>query len=127
MAMKQANAAERKWMCDIAEWLMDNLHVLYGEKYANSQEYAPQLHHVVGRSAKQNKVPIGHYFILPLPFVLHDVSSNHRLNVTHRKKAFTAKFGMQRDLFDTMYHSMIDHGYTVPSIEVLSAIMSTYE
>ena len=127
MAMKQANAAQKKWMCDIAEWLMDNLHFLYGERYVNRQEYAPQLHHVVGRSAKQNKVPIGHYFILPIPFELHDGSSNHRLNVTHRKKAFTARFGMQRDLFAIMYHSMMDQGYAVPSIDIFNAIMSTNE
>ena len=127
MAMKQANAAERKWMCDIAEWLMGNLHILYGEKCVNKQEYAPQLHHVTGRSSKQNKVPIGHYFILPVPFSLHDVSSNDRLNVTHRKKSFTAKFGMQRDLFSIMYHSMMEQGYTVPPIEIFNAIMSTSE
>ena len=127
MAAKQANAAEKKWMCNIAAWAMDNLHVLYGDKHVNTQEYAPQLHHVTGRRSKQNKVPIGHYFILPVPFSLHDVSSDHRLNVTHRKKSFTAKFGMQRDLFAIMYHSMSEQGYAVPNIEVFNAIMDTYE
>jgi len=124
MAMKKANAVQKKWMDDITEWAYDYMRFLYGT-YWKSGEF--QRHHVVGRSAKQNKVPIGHYFILPVPFKLHDVSSDHPLNVTHRKKAFTAKFGMQRDLFATMYHSMMEQGYKVPSIEVFNAIMSTYE
>ena len=124
MAAKQANAAQKKWMDNITEWAQENIHLLYGHRYSGHEF---QRHHVVGRSAKNNKVPIGHEFILPVPFVLHDVSSNHPLNVTHRKKAFTAKFGMQRDLFNTMYYSMQDKGYTVPSDDVLNAIMSTYE
>ena len=127
MAMKQANAAERKWMRDVAEWSVDNLRILYGEKYVNRQKYTPQLHHTVGRSAKQNKVPIGHYFILPVPFELHDVSSDHRLNVTHRKRAFTAKFGMQRSLFKEMCLSMKEQGYPIPPVDVFDAIMSTHE
>ena len=124
MAAKQANLAERKWMDDITEWAQENMHVLFGHEYSGR---GFQRHHVVGRSAKQNKIGVGHFFILPIPFALHDVSSNHPLNVTHRKKAFTAKFGMQRDLFATMYHSMMEQGYSVPSIDVFNAIMSTYE
>ena len=124
MAMKQANTAQKKWMIDITEWAHENIHFLFGLDYCFS---GFQRHHVMGRSAKQNKVHVGHEFILPIPFVLHDVSSDHPLNVTHRKKAFTAKFGMQRDLFAIMYHSMMEQGYSVPSIEVFNAIMSTHE
>ena len=124
MAMKQANAAQKKWMDDITEWAQDNISTLYGREYCGS---GFQRHHVVGKSAKNNKVSIGHWFILPVPFMLHDVSSNHSLNVTHRKKAFTAKFGMQRDLFATMFNSMMANGYSHPPIEVFDAIMSTYQ
>jgi len=125
MAMKQANAEQKKWMADITEWSQENMHRLYGEEFRC--KFYIQRHHVLGRSAKQNKLPIGHEFVLPIPFELHDVSSDHPLNVTHRKKAFTAKFGMQRDLFAIMYHSMMEKGYKVPPIEVFNAIMSSYE
>ena len=124
MAMKKANARQKKFMSDVIEWSNDSIHLLYGEKYYKAM---CQIHHVIGRSSKQNKVPIGHDFILPVPFHLHDVSSNHDLNVTHRKKAFTAHFGTQRYLFSMLCDSMKDQGYAIPSIKVIDAIMSTCE
>ena len=120
--MKQANAAQRKWMNDITEWASDNISLLYGLEWANKPI---QRHHVLGRSAKHNKVAIGHWFILPIPWDLHDVMSNHHFNVTHRKKAFTTHFGMQRDLFLLMLESMRDQGYELPSAEVCEAIRKT--
>ena len=120
--MKQANAAQKQWMSDITEWSISNLGILYGEKYDGA---IIQRHHVLGRSAKQNKVAIGHWFILPVPNELHDVGSCNLLNVTHHKHAFTREFGMQRNLFDSMYFSMINQGYAVPSNQVLMAIRST--
>lgn len=120
--MKQANATQKQWMDDITEWASDNISLLYGLEWANKPI---QRHHVVGRSAKHNKTPIGHEFILPVPFELHDVSSNHQLNVTHRKKAFTNHFGMQRDLFLLMLESMRNLGYELPSAEACEAIRGT--
>ncbi len=122
MATKPANAAQKQWMSDIVEWSISNIDMLYGDKYCGA---IPQLHHVLGCSAKNNKVAIGHEFILPVPFELHDVSSNHSLNVTHHKHNFTYEFGMQRMLFDSMYYSMINQGYKVPSNEIHLAIMGT--
>ena len=110
MAMKQANAAQKQWMNDIAEWAYNNLHLMFGIRYLNDNF---QLHHVLGRSAKQDKVSIGHWFILPIPFDLHDVSSNHPENVTHRKKDFVKRFGNQRDLFCIILESMRDEGYSL--------------
>lgn len=122
MANKPANAQQKKWMQDITDWACDNLHLLYGSEYSSSNI---QRHHVLGRSAKQNKVSIGHWFIIPVPFWLHDVSSNHPENVTHHKKSFVKRFGAQRELFDVMYQSMKDIGYNVPDIDVYHAIMET--
>ena len=119
MASKPANARQRQWMSDIAEWAEDNIGALY-QGHVN----APfQLHHVVGRSAKHNKVAIGHEFIIPVPAELHDVSSNHPLNVTHHKKAFVKEFGAQCDLFRVMISAMGNEGYDVPSMEIYNAIM----
>ena len=120
--MKQANTAERKWMSDIADWAEYHIDRLYGCEYFCAEL---QLHHVLGRSAKNNKVAIGHWFILPVPFKLHDVSSNHHFNVTHRKNNFTNQYGMQRNIFNKMYQSMKDQSYEVPSIEIYNAIMDT--
>ena len=122
LIMKQANAAQKKWMDDITEWALENIGILYGDEWSGCEF---QRHHVLGRSAKHNKIAIGHWFILPVPFDLHDVSSNHQLNVTHRKKAFIAQFGNQRDLFETMCNSMESQGYDVPPNDVFYAIMDT--
>ena len=120
--MKQANAAQRQWMNDIAEWAKDNIHILYGEKWRN---HPIQLHHVLGRSAKHNKIAIGHEFIIPVPFDLHDVSSNHFENVTHRKKAFIKRFGLQSHIFQVLVSAMDMELYTTPSSEIYHAIMET--
>ena len=122
MAAKQANAAQKQWMSDITEWSQDNIHILYGDKWGESEI---QRHHVLGRSAKHNKVSIGHWFIIPVPFVLHDVSSNHHENVTHRKKAFIKRFGTQASIFQVMISAMEMDGYEVPSIEVYNAVMDS--
>lgn len=119
--MNQANAVQKKWMSDISNWANDNLEYLFPDYLDGGF----QLHHVLGRSAKHNKVAIGHEFILPVPIDLHDVESNHKLNVTHHKHAFTDAYGMQRSLFDSMYYLMINQGYVVPSSKIHLAIMDT--
>jgi hypothetical protein len=123
MAMKQANAAQKEWMTAIADFASTDLAVLYGDEFDQSSF---QLHHVLGRSAKHNKVAIGHEFILPVPFDLHDVNSDHPENVTHCKKAFIKRFGNQRDLFNDLFAIMRAQGYTVPSMEIYNAIMDTH-
>jgi len=122
--MKQANAKQKKWMNDIAEFTNDvGLGCLYGPEFERRTDF--QLHHVLGRSAKHNKVEIGHWFIIPVPFELHDVSSNHPENVTHRKKAFVKRFGSQISIFQILYSGVAQWGYDVPSMDIYSAIMDT--
>ena len=122
--MKQANAKQVKFMSDIAEFINENgLSGLYGQEYEGNINF--QLHHVLGRSAKHNKISIGHEFIIPVPFELHDVSSNHPENVTHFKKAFVKKYGDQRCIFQILVNFMENWGYDVPSLEVYNAIMDT--
>ncbi len=128
--MKQANAKQKQWMKDIASFIGEvGLGGLYGPEYENRYDF--QLHHVLGRSAKHNKVAIGHEFIIPVPVELHDVNSNHPLNVTHRKKAFIAEFGSQSSIFQILYSCMDkwndfdENNFSMPSIEVYNAIMDT--
>tara|TARA_R110002096_G_scaffold322008_2_gene516124 strand:+ start:1666 stop:2034 length:369 start_codon:yes stop_codon:yes gene_type:complete len=120
--MKAANAQQKQWMDDITTWA-DNggLEFLYDE-YTTKPF---QRHHVLGRAAKHNKVAIGHWFILPVPFELHDVMSNHKYNVTHHKKKFVAKFGFQSHLFATMVYDMEQEEYEVPPLDVRQAIAAT--
>lgn len=119
--MKQANAKQKKWMSDIADWANNNLGVLY----FGYQGGAFELHHVLGRSAKHNKTAIGHEFIIPVPVELHNVMSNHPNNVTHFKKNFVKVYGQQRDIFKFMVMIMGNEGYDVPSLELCNAIMET--
>ena len=122
MAMKQANAAQRQWMKDISSACEQGvIGALYGEEWEGCTNW--QLHHVKGRSFKHNKVPIGHWLILPVPFELHDVSSNHPLNVTHHKNDFTAEFGMQSELMGELIGLMSAMGfYDLPPDDVIEAI-----
>ena len=119
MANKPANAAQKQWMKDIAEWAEVNIDLIYHG--ANSI----QLHHVLGRSAKNNKVAIGHWFVIPVPYHLHDVSSGHPENVTHHKKAFVKMFGNQRDIFRDIVNDMRMEMYELPPSDVLNAIRDT--
>jgi len=94
---------------------------LYGDEWQGSPL---QCHHVAGRTYKQNKIHIGHFFILPVPFDLHDVSSNHNLNVTHWRNRFTATFGMQRDLWLSVVSRMHSQGAIdeFPALQIMEAI-----
>tara|TARA_R110000851_G_scaffold283661_1_gene437233 strand:- start:591 stop:971 length:381 start_codon:yes stop_codon:yes gene_type:complete len=124
MAMKQANAAQKQWMKDITKFAETNMYVLYGDDYNN--DYIPiQRHHVLGRSAKHNKVAIGHWFILPVPYELHDPSEDHEFHVGKCKHSFVERYGTQRELFNDMFTVMRAQGYVVPGDEVYNAIMDT--
>lgn len=81
-----------------------------------------QRHHCAGRKFKHNKTAIGEYFVLPLWYELHDVSSNHEFNVTHHKRAFTDNYGLQSELFAKMCDKLQDLGHEIPSQEILAAI-----
>lgn len=124
MSNKPANTAQRKWMDDITVYINEiGLGYLYGIHFLGRYDF--QRHHVLGRSAKQNKVHVGHWFIIPVPFELHDPNMNHQFHVGKCKKAFVKQFGTQRALFDMMYQGMKEHGYKVPDIDIYDAIMST--
>ena len=125
MANKPANAAQKRFTKSIVELVnMASLGILYGANYDNDFNF--QIHHVLGRSAKHNKIHIGHWFEIPVPFDLHDVNVNHPLNVTHHKHAFTDKFGKQAQIFNDMLRHMdwneID--YNIPD-DVIAAIGDT--
>src|SRR3990167_9121719 len=113
--MKQPNAAQRRFLKDICSFIANRG---LGYLYPEFQNHALQIHHTVGRSAKHNKVSISHWFILPVPVELHDVASNHPLNVTHYKHRFTETFGAQTWLYRRLVEGMRSMGLSVPPDDV---------
>ena len=123
MATKPANAAQKKFLSDVSDWAINGgMALLYG----NEWDKPFHIHHVVGRSAKNNKVPIGHEFISPVPIELHDPNLNNKYHVGKCKHAFTDRFGKQVFLYNEMYNDMSKQGYKVPNREVFESIVSTY-
>ncbi len=121
--MNQANSKQKKWLSDMAAFIsQESLGILYPEYEG---QYNFELHHVLGRSAKHNKVAIGHWFVIPVPKELHNVMSNHPDNVTHFKKRFVTRFGSQCWIFQCLVGVMGQWGYDVPNGEVYEAIMDT--
>ena len=118
--MKAPNVKQKQWMSDIAEYInMIGLGVLY-HGYEERIDY--QLHHVKGRSAKHNKIEIGHWYIIPVPVELHDVHSNNPFNVTHHKKLFNERYGPEGDIFLDLVEMMAEDKYEIPPPDVLGAI-----
>jgi len=118
-----ANTAQSKWLKTITDWYQSG-------GYQNDELnecYRMQRHHVVGRKGKHNKIDIGHWFVIPLPYVYHDIRcSDDPLNVTYYHKAFTKYFGLQSELFSEMIKSMVEHGIELPfGDDVINAIEDT--
>lgn len=103
---QQPNAAEKRWLKSISEFIEnEGLGILYGTEFEGRSDF--QLHHVVGRTAKHNKIEIGHWFVIPVPWELHDVNSDNSDNVTNFKHNFTNRFGLQSKIFEEMCHLMV--------------------
>jgi hypothetical protein len=66
----------------------------------NGEKGGVEIHHVLGATAKHNKQPIGHEFILPLSTWYHRQCPT--LNVTDHKHLFEANFGTQVALFNKL-------------------------
>ncbi len=120
---KPANKKQRDLMANIAKWANEGgMEKLYPGVDCSQ---GIQLHHVLGRSAKQNKVAIGHEFVIPVPYQYHDINEKNSLNVSYFKHNFTDKFGMQRHIWNNMIFDMVAGGYEAPAHDVHLAIMTT--
>lgn len=107
----------KKWMEDITEFALSSNWLNKFSGYCDNP-YHFQRHHVYGREAKRKvnlvSANVGHIAILPIPFELHDVSSNNRLNATHFKKRFESVFGTQKELFIDLCQEMEKAGFVLP-------------
>jgi len=85
-----------------------------------------QVHHIVGRKGKHNKILIGPYFIIPIHEDYHMITGAHP-NAWHKnKKGFIEEFGLARDLFRGVIASLEDSGVSTSdfvSDECIEAIM----
>ncbi len=87
-----------------------------------SEKGGVEIHHVLGATAKHNKVAIGHEFILPLSTWYHRECPT--LNVTDHKHLFEANFGTQVELFNKLM-DLYEFHYDKPvplAAEVIDAI-----
>ena len=87
-----------------------------------------QIHHVLGEQAIRNKVKVGGWYILPLHWRIHDMSSNIKPNITHHRKAFCEKYGTEKYLFFRLLFAFWVAGIEVPvPTDVLNAIAAHSE
>ena len=115
-----ANAEQKRWLERVAQYAQDH------GGFPHQSGEAVELHHVVGRKGKHNKVEIGEWFVIPVEFQYHNVSSNNPFNVTHWRKRYMLEFGNQRDQFAAMCAVITNEGYPLPfGKDVYNAIMDT--
>lgn len=82
-----------------------------------------QIHHVLGEQARRGKVKVGGWYILPLHWRMHDISSGVSVNVTTHRAAFVEKYGSEKFLFFKMLFAFWVAGIAVPvPTDVLNAI-----
>ena len=114
----QPNAEEKRWLSSVVELAQEKGCIATGN-------FPFEIHHVLGRTARHNKVDVGHWFIIPVWFDLHHIDTGNPDNVTHYPKRFTAKYGLQTALFAQMVETLENRGYKIPPAEVLEAIADT--
>lgn len=102
MKNDQPNAAQKQWRENVRELGS----IVSGERPVH-------IHHCAGRTAKHNKVPIGHWWILPLTELEH--KAIHML--ADRKEH-------EKELFSLLLRRMaVLSNEPLPSHEVVDAIM----
>lgn len=113
-------ANHKRWLKRVAD---------YAERYGcfPHQDLCEfQIHHVVGRTGRHKKVEIGHWFILPVQWDFHDVSSNNPHNVTHWRRRYTDNYGLQSEQWLKMVNDILrDDGELPFGQDVIDSIMDT--
>lgn len=106
----QPNAAERRWL----EAVVD-----YGPAALDLSCQKMEVHHVAGRSAKHNKVDIGHWWILYLPKTLHDLAGTPAFD----QQIFGFTFGGRWDAEKLLFRRVASDLRELIPDEVYQAIM----
>jgi hypothetical protein len=74
---------------------------------AAGAKHGTQLHHVVGSSARYDKIWIGQWWVLILRADLHDSKLEASYNVTDYKTEFEDRFGNQKSVFMRQFQRLI--------------------
>lgn len=94
-----------------------------GEAQEPTEPVDIEIHHCLGATARVNRVDVGHWYILPLHWRLHNIASDFPDNITRDKIRFTQAFGSEKSLFMKMIYSFLMTGIELPfDIAVLNAI-----
>lgn len=125
MVNRKPTKREKDWLKAITDYI--NVFGLGGLYHGYDDRTDMQRHHVLGKSAKHNKIHIGYWFVNPIPFELHDINSDHIFNVTHHKNKFKEKFGSETGIYQCLVSCMAMSGYDnyLPPDDVYNAIMDT--
>lgn len=105
----------RAMVVDFAEsstWLND----MYGNDCITP--YLFEIDHVIGSKAKckinGETVKVGEFAIMPIPYELHNIRSNHEFNRTLRPAAYRKMYGHELAVWLHMTGCMVDAGYELP-------------
>lgn len=113
-------AIHKRWLKRVAAFAQEHGSFPYGD------DYNFQIHHVVGRTGKHNRIDIGHWFILPIDYQCHAVEGKDEFHVGNFRRKFCDKFGMQKELFFKMCEVIKSEDGELPfDDDVMSAIMGT--
>lgn len=80
-----------------------------------------EIHHIVGASAKRQKIWVGQWSVLPLHYRYHR-DPECKVNVTEHKRMFEALFGNQWDILVKVINKFQRQGRPIPPEEVILAI-----
>jgi hypothetical protein len=125
---KNPTALELKWRGIVADFARETSWTFHWfGNYVNSvSKY--ELDHFLGARAKRkvglSSESVGELAILPIPYELHNIMSDHEFNKTLRPAAFRKEFCRDEMLFQDMIDNMRSDGYEIPfSQDIINAIV----
>jgi hypothetical protein len=125
---KNPTALELKWRGIVADFARETswTYDLFGNCLDSVSKF--ELDHFLGARAKRKvgliSKPVGELAILPIPYELHNVMSDHEFNKTLRPAAFRDRFNRDEILFQNMIDNMKSNGYEIPfSQDIINAIV----
>ena len=116
-------AKELAWRKQVADFYESHGDKLWGDA---DYSYSFQLHHMYGATTKANKQKIGEFALLPVPFHMHDPSSNHPIHIHKNKRKFKELFISQQKVFGLMLMLMQENGYTIPFDNYTKSLILEY-
>lgn len=118
MYSKPPKSTEKAWRNTVAEFAETSgwLNYIYGDCCVTPRVF--EIDHIVGAQAKRKingvSVKVGEFAIMPIPYEIHNIKSNHELNRTLRPAAYRKVFGHEKYVWRDMLDAMVIAGYELP-------------